>query len=398
MCQADAFDRTDNPTGYINFGTAENYLLWDFLKPVLSAPRPIAPGDTHYGPMYGSDKFRGLLTQFLQRRTQRTLNPDALVVAGGAAAILDMLAWVLFSPGDGILLASPYYSGFDFDLEARAGLQIVPVPTQAADAFTPSVALLEEAYERAQARGIRVRGMLIANPHNPTGGVATPAQMQAWLAFAKQRQLEVIIDEIYAHSVYSEAEFSSCLQEPLENVHVVYGLAKDFALSGFKIGMAYSENAQLISALQTLAYLSPVSSDSQATMCLLLQNNSWVEQLLRENQRRLAKASAATTQAIERMGGAVRPGQAGLFLWVSLRPFLKEDTFAGEAALHQALLHGARLSLSPGSAFRCAEPGWFRLCFAAPADVLQEGLSRLATAVSALAGRKADRVEHLLTP
>ncbi len=398
LCQADAFDRHKNPNGYINFGTAENYLLWDLLAPALSAPRPITARDTHYGPMYGSDKFRGLLTQFLQRRTQRTLNPDALVVAGGAAAVIDMLAWALFNPGDGILVASPYYPGFDFDLEARAGLKIVPVPTQACEDFVPSVAQLQKAYESAQRRGIAVRGMLIANPHNPTGGVAKPAHMRAWLQFAQTHNLEVLVDEIYAHSVYKEAEFASCLQQSMPCVHVIYGLAKDFALSGFKIGMVYSENPQVIRALQTLAYLSPVSSDSQATMCMLLENKSWVDNLLRQNVRRLAQASAATVQAIERLGGKVRPGEAGLFLWVSLRPFLRDDTFAAETTLHQALLHGARLNLSPGAVFHCEEPGWFRLCFAAHADTLQAGLERLAGALSAQAARLSGHQEQKHAP
>ena len=399
LCQADAYEREINPHGYINFGTAENYLLWDLLAPALSAPRPLTPSDTHYGPMYGSDKFRRLLTQFLQRRTQRKLDPEALVVAGGASAVIDMVAWVLFNPGEGILVASPNYPGFDFDLEARARLKLVSVPTHASDGFVPSIAHLQKAYDGAHRRGIQVRGMVIANPHNPTGGVAAPEHMRAWMQFARDHQLEVLVDEIYAHSVYGPATFVSCLQEPMPHVHMIYGLAKDFALSGFKIGMVYSENVQVIRALQTLAYFSPVSSDTQATVCTLLENTPWVDQLLRENQRRLAQASAATAQAVTRMGGAVHPGQAGVFLWISLRAFLSEDTFAAEASLHQALLHGARVNLSPGAVFHCTEPGWFRLCFASEADTLQAGLQRLASALAAPASRpSASRTQAVALP
>jgi bifunctional pyridoxal-dependent enzyme with beta-cystathionase and maltose regulon repressor activities len=52
-------------------------------------------------------------------------------------------------------------------------------------------------------------------------------------------------------------------------------------------------------------------------------------------------------------------------------------SFAGERRLFETVFKECKLNISPGQAFHCSEPGWFRLRFAAPDARLDEGLRRL---------------------
>ena len=57
------------------------------------------------------------------------------------------------------------------------------------------------------------------------------------MKFAKERELHVIIDEIYFLSIFEEGDFESCLSyteewpDPLRT-HFVWGFSKDFSMSG----------------------------------------------------------------------------------------------------------------------------------------------------------------------
>ncbi|KAM6134740.1 LOW QUALITY PROTEIN: 1-aminocyclopropane-1-carboxylate synthase-like protein 1 [Pterocles gutturalis] len=56
-----------------------------------------------------------------------------------------------------------------------------------------------------------------------------------------------------------------------------------------------------------------------------------------------------------------------LYVWADFRKFLKSQTFEAELELWQKLLD-KKLLISPGKAFYCYEPGWFRLVFSDSVD------------------------------
>lgn len=81
------------------------------------------------------------------------------------------------------------------------------------------------------------------------------------------------------------------------------------------------------------------------------------------------------------VGGAgirVLEGNAGLFCWMDLRRFLKKDGLEGEMELWRVILEDVKINVSPGSAFRCGEAGWFRACFSNMDEgVMAEALRRI---------------------
>ena len=81
-----------------------------------------------------------------------------------------MLGFTLAEPGDGILISRPAYGRFELDYGVEAGVKMVYADTTTEEAFASSVVKKYElALRDAQAKGVRIRALLLVNPHNPVG-------------------------------------------------------------------------------------------------------------------------------------------------------------------------------------------------------------------------------------
>lgn len=379
--EADPWHAQRNPEGYINMGTAENGLLYDLLKMKFEQSSTIPEKLTHYTNMQGSDELRKAFAEFYSTGLQHKADAANVVFSTGSSAILDQLAHLLFEPGDGILIPAPYYAGFDHDFRARAGVIPVPAYLSAADGYRLSIEILEENHSRAAEDGIHIRGILITNPNNPLGDVYPPELVRDIIEFARARNLTVIWDEIYRHSVFGDTPFTPVLDLAdgyEEHVHVVYGFAKDFGLSGFKAGALITRNEDVLKAIPQLTYFACLSTATQHLLLEMLTDRGWLNNLQLENRRRIAEANQTFTGALDRLGIPYHPASAGFFLWIDLRPWLDTANREGEMKLYRKLFDNARINLSPGAGFHSLESGWFRACYARDNDFLNEAANRIA--------------------
>jgi aspartate/methionine/tyrosine aminotransferase len=165
---------------------------------------------------------------------------------------------------------------------------------------------------------------------------------------------------------------------PDDLIHVVYGFAKDFGLSGYKVGVLHSENRTLIRIAQDMAYFHSVSMQTQRTLTNLLAAPG-LQHILEEMRTRLLLAYQHTTRRLSEHAVRFLPVEGGVVVWLDLRCFLASASFEAERRLFEAIFEDCRVNISPGRVFHCAEPGWFRLCFTVPESHRVEGLKRLAT-------------------
>lgn len=188
------------------------------------------------------------------------ISPNNIVFANGVTSLNAISALSLTNPGDGILLGQPIYGSFTGDLRVPSECQLIYTPFHGDDPFSPdAVTRYEETFLKARDEtGVTIRALLICNPHNPLGRCYSRETLEALLLFCQKYQIHLISDEVYALSVYNNDDsvgFISVLSiDPVPLgvdpalIHVLYGMSKDFAAAGLRLGCLISRNQGLLQA------------------------------------------------------------------------------------------------------------------------------------------------------
>ena len=172
--------------------------------------------------------------------------------------------------------------------------------------------------------------------------------------------------------------------EYADRTHVVWGFAKDFGLSGLKVGVLHTSHPEIRSAARALAYFAPVSTDTQLVLREMLASHGWVANYLPEHRRRLGDSYHRAGELLAEQGIPHVPAGAGFSVWADLRDRLAAGSFTAEQALWWHIWEAARVNILPGGAFGCPEPGWFRICHTVDPVVVRAGITRLGECLSAV--------------
>jgi len=378
-CLSDLVDPVTNPDGYIPLCEAENRLVAEMVADRLDRVPRVPATVFGYDTMTGSVRFREQLASFMGRTfLGREFDPQQISVLAGAGSVLEILFHALGDPGDGVLIPTPSYAGFWMDLELRNGLTIVPAHRSSDDDFRLTPELLDRAVAGA---GRPVKALLYTSPDNPLGTVASPEEISMVLAWADDRDLHVVLDEIYALSVFGERAFTSCaelLPSLGERVHIVWAFSKDFGASGLRCGVLVSENQAVNAAVDALAYWACCSGHTQYLLGEMISDETWVDSYIGSMRELLRGAHTRLTTALDAGGIRHLPAESGVFVLLDLRSHLAAPTWEAEHELWLAILEQARVNLTPGAACRVGEPGFFRLCYAGlPTETVEAGVRRI---------------------
>ncbi|XP_068651078.1 1-aminocyclopropane-1-carboxylate synthase-like [Aristolochia californica] len=379
----DPFHPTQNPNGVIQMGLAENQLSLDLIQdwigknPSVSICTPEGISEFKdtaiFQDYHGLPTFRNAVAKFMEkvRGGKAKFDPDRVVMGGGATGASETVAFCLADPGDAFLVPSPYYPAVDRDLRWRTGVQLLPVVCESSSDFRITRYALEAAYDKAQGANIRVKGVIITNPSNPLGKLMDRETLKSVVTFINEKNIHLVCDEIYAASVFRQPNLvsvSEIIEEDAECnrdlIHVIYSLSKDFGLPGFRVGIIYSYNDTVVNCARKMSSFGLVSTQTQHLVASMLSDEEFTDKYLAESARRLAMRHKLFTAGLSQVGISYLKGNAGLFIWMDLRKLLKEPTFEGEMDLWRNIIYNVKLNVSPGSSFHCAEPGWFRVCFA----------------------------------
>ncbi|PSR99291.1 pyridoxal phosphate-dependent transferase [Coniella lustricola] len=422
-----AYDEKTNPTGIIDLGSASNALMRDevesWVKRTETAGdirncsyRNLKYNDTRCAPHLPAAAATFVNTFFHPRVV---LTPTNILVANGLTALLDTLFFNLADAGAAVLVPTPSYGMFQHDLAARNGLHLVPVPCddiiqarfrQHVRPGRPQPELLNRLKKAAQeqrALGRPVAAVLLANPDNPLAACYSSGMLRWIVKWCRLERVHLVVDEVYALS--GGEEFQSVLHlgldDMLENVHVLYGMSKDFGLGGCRVGFLATYNEQLYRAMRTCSMFTWVSAFGGIIATRLLSDTDYISQTFLPKFQALLKERRDYLATIlpDNNIGYSSPN-AAFFVYVNLQPWLSyfaeneeklisiaasdsTGSSTQELALLEHLIHHG-VFLEPGQAFFAQEPGHFRLNYGIEGRDFVKGLARLLGALRALSGEK----------
>lgn len=197
-----------------------------------AAKKAIDDGFHGYSPVAGYPDLRKAIADKLRRDNGLTWGPENIVVSTGAKHALANAIQVLVNPGDEVIIFAPYWVSYSEMVKLAEGKSVV-----IDGAFENDFKVTPEQFEAAITP--RTKVVMFASPNNPTGSVYSEAELRAiGEVVARHEGIYVLADEIYEYINFTpEGHFSiGSMPEIADRVITVNGVAKGFAMTGWRIG------------------------------------------------------------------------------------------------------------------------------------------------------------------
>jgi aspartate/methionine/tyrosine aminotransferase len=343
---------------------------------VEAAAAALRAGRTGYPDNQGEPHLRQAVAEALAR--QRGLDYDAaqeILITDGATCGLSTALAVAINPGDDVLLPSPIYDAYQSPIALWGGRAVSAAAGIENGRFCIDRAALEAAWTP------RTRVLLLNTPWNPVGTVLGRDELESMMAFAQERDLLVISDEIYQNLIYdgrTHVSPASLSADARERTVVVNSLSKTYAMTGWRVGYV-AARAELVRAMLLVLQQSsrgPATFVQDAAAAALAGDQSCVRDMAREYQGRRDRV----LQALQGLPGveALVP-EGGLFVMADVRRLGRPSD-----EVRRFLLEEAGVVVLHGAAFGPEGEGTLRISFAAEGAALEEGLQRLRAGLSRL--------------
>lgn len=359
----------------IGFGAGEP----DFPTPPEIVEAAVAacsdPRNHHYTPAAGLPELREAIAGKTARDSGYSVEPgQVLVTNGGKQAVYETFA-TLVDPGDEVLLPAPYWTTYPEAISLAGGTPVV-VTADESTGYLPTPAQLETV------RTERTKVLLWNSPSNPTGAVAPPALVAEIGRWAAEHGLWVVTDEIYEHLVYDGAEHVSMpvvAPEIAERCVVLNGVAKTYAMTGWRVGWMLGPNDVVKAAANLQSHLS--SNVCNVAQRAALAAVSGPLDAVAEMRAAFDRRRRAMVELLSGIEGLTCPVPRGAFyVYPSVKDLLGHSvhgtTVRTSVELAAAVLEHAEVAVVPGEAF--GTPGYFRLSYALGDEELHIGVTRMA--------------------
>jgi aspartate aminotransferase len=187
-----------------------------------------------YVPALGIPKLREAIAQFYQAKFQLAVSPSQVVVGPGSKSLLYALVLAL---GEEMILPQPSWVSYAPQAHIL-GKPVLWVPMPRERGFCLEVEDLRQRMEEDKEEWGNPELLVVNSPHNPTGTMMPPEKVQALADFARQEQLMILSDEIYALVAHGRTRHVSVAQHYPEGTIVLGGLSKHLSLGGWRFGLA----------------------------------------------------------------------------------------------------------------------------------------------------------------
>jgi aminotransferase len=318
-------------------------------------------GKTSYTANKGMRDLRVSIADYVQQWGLDYDPDEEILVTSGASEAVDLAMRAFVDPGDTVAVQEPTYISYTPGIQFAGG-EPLRVPTTAENDFQLSYDALRDA------GAADAEALVICYPNNPTGATIDDAHLREVAEFAREHDLTVLSDEIYAALTY-EGDHTSIATLPgmRERTVVFNGFSKAYAMTGLRLGFALAppEAATAMNRIHQYTMLSAPTTAQYAALEALRSCDDAVGEMRTQFDRRrryvLSRFRELGMDCFEAKGAFyVFPECGG-----------DDEQFAED------LLEAQDVAVVPGSVFGDGGAGHLRVSYASGMSELKEAMNRI---------------------
>ncbi|WP_053360424.1 aminotransferase [Bacillus sp. FJAT-27251] len=358
------FDLASGMEGVISLGVGEP----DFVTPWSvreAAILSLEQGYTSYTANAGLLELRQEIASYLLNSFQAAYKPESeIIVTVGASQAIDIALRSILDPGDEVIIVEPCFVSYS-PLVVLAGGKPVHVQAAKDNGFKIAGDTLKAAITD------KTKAIMICSPNNPTGTLLEEDDLREIAAIAKEHDLLVLSDEIYAELAYDGAYTSMAAIEGMrERTILVSGFSKGFAMTGWRLGFVCAPQyiAEAMLKVHQYGMMCAPTMAQYAGLEALRSGSSDVEEMRKSYRRR----RNYMVSSFNEMGLDCHLPGGAFYVFPSIQATgLTSEQFA------EQLLMEEKVAVVPGNVFGESGEGYIRCSYATSMEQLQEAVRRI---------------------
>ncbi|NET02152.1 MAG: pyridoxal phosphate-dependent aminotransferase [Sphaerospermopsis sp. SIO1G1] len=340
----------------------------DILAKFLSEPK-----NNLYQAVTGIPELITDLTDKLAKFNQIEINDyNCIVVTAGSNMGFMNAILAITSPGDEIILNTPYYFNHEMAV-TMAGCHPILVETDKNYQLIPE--------KIAQAITDKTRAVVTISPNNPTGVVYSETTLKQVNQICKDRGIYHISDEAYEYFTYDGIKHISPSAFPDSSEHTIslFSLSKAYGFASWRIGYMVIPQ-HLLNAVKkvqdTILICPPVVSQYAALGALQAKDN-----YLQDNIQTIAETRKIVINALNQLQDlcTITPANGAFYF------FLKVHTQMDSLELVKTLIQEHKIAVIPGTTFGIENGCYLRVAYGAlQQQTAKQGIERLVKGIKSI--------------
>ncbi len=343
----------------------------EFIKE--AAVKAINDNYNSYTPVDGYSDLKNAISRKFLRDNNLNYKSSQIVVSTGAKQSIANVIEAMISPGDEVILLAPFWVSYSAMIEICGGIPVV-VQSDIKSNFKVPASKIKDHISN------KTRMVIINSPNNPSGSLYNEVELNKIADMLKDHpEIFILSDEIYEHINYGVKHFSfASIPEMYERTITVNGVAKAFAMTGWRIGYLGAPEwlAEACTKLQGQSTSGANCIAQKATIAALDANIDQIKYMIDEFRER-KKIMINLLSRIE--GFKLNDPEGAFYIFPDISYFFGKtiDGFEIKDSTDFSLflLEKAHVATVTGEAF--GSPKNIRISYAASRENIKKAVSRI---------------------
>ncbi|MEF3280456.1 MAG: pyridoxal phosphate-dependent aminotransferase [Elusimicrobiota bacterium] len=333
------------------------------LKAISRSIEKLNSKRVNYTPTSGIKKLKEKICEYAGALYGIEPDIDNIVVSSGAKQCIYNFLMATVDPGDEVIILAPYWVSYPEMVSMVYGTPVI---------VKPSNGLIPSWEDIKSHITSNTKAIMINSPNNPSGLVYPDKLMEKILTYCYDNNIYILLDSIYDQLIIDDIKTSSPFSHTggiIDNVILVNGVSKSFAMTGFRIGYSISSKpvAKAMTKIQAQVTSCPSDLSQVAAIGAIEEGKDFTLKLVNDLRRKRDILCAGLDKIKKAV--YIKP-QATFYSFVDFSAYEKDST-----KLSSTLIEKVGVVTVPGCEF--GMEGYLRISFCGADNDIKRGVDRI---------------------